>query len=200
MAASLSALRTPHKPNTDGLRLVAAHEAGHAVAYLGAFKDMGFHWPAFDRILIRPDTSKPHVDLKGREVQCWGMVEGNDIYSQVEGKGLWEHLPQWRPMIKKRMEWDIIVNLAGPFGEAAARGDRTKTHMRYTALFFCGGNADYRRAEDVLKDYKWATGERIGLRRFEDRARELILMEWPTIEALSAALLKSDVLSYEQVL
>jgi hypothetical protein len=98
------------------------------------------------------------------------------------------------------MEWEINVNLAGPFGEAAARGVRTKAQMRYTALLFCGGDEDYRKAETVLKDYKWATGERIGLRRFEDRAHELILKEWPAIGARSAALLKSNVLSYEQAL
>ena len=41
---------------------------------------------------------------------------------------------------------------------------------------------------------------RFGLGRFEDRARELVLKEWPAIEALSAALLTSNVLSYEQAL
>lgn len=121
MAASLSASRTPHTPNTDFLRLVAAHEAGHAVAYLEAFKDMGFHWWAFHRVLIRPDFSKPHVDWKGREVQCSGMVEGNDIYSLVGGRFMWEHTPPLRPKLKKGMEWEIIVSLAGPFAEAAAR-------------------------------------------------------------------------------
>ena len=85
MAASLSAPRTPSKLTTDQLRLVAVHDAGHAVAYFVAFKDIGFHWHAFHRVLIRPNISKPHVDWKDRKVQCSGMVEGNDIYSPVIG-------------------------------------------------------------------------------------------------------------------
>jgi hypothetical protein len=221
MAASPSASRAPHKRKLtkDDLRLVAAHEAGHAVAYIEAFKDMGLDWSAFDRVLIRPDISKPHVDQKGRKVQCVGMVEASNIYCLVTGRLRWENalqlelqsenmlqlrpeLKNWklRPELKKQMEWEIIVSLAGPFAEAAARGDRTKTNMRYTALLFCGAGLDYHRAENVLKDYKWATKGRVGLRRFEDRARELVLTEWPAIEALSAALLKSNILTYEQVL
>ena len=145
MAASPSASRTRRKLTKDGLRLVAAHEAGHAVAYIGAFKDMGFHWDAFDRVLIRPDISKPHVDRKGREVQRSGIVEASDIHSLVSGRAIWKAVPKLRPELKKRMEWEIIVSLAGPFAEAAARGDRTKTNMRWTALF-CGAGDDYRKA------------------------------------------------------
>jgi len=49
----------------DPMYDTAAHEAGHAVAHILAFRALGQDWPSFDRVLIRRDASKPYVARKG---------------------------------------------------------------------------------------------------------------------------------------
>ena len=189
------------KLSTEALHLVAAHEAGHGVAYIRAYQKMGRHWPAFHQVLIKPDFSEPYVDWKGRECSdCAGLVEASDVYALVGGRRLWDAEPDIRPRLKAAMEWDIIVSLAGPFAEAIARGYRGKSTILSVAIVNGGAGEDFERAENVLKDWKWATKERAGLHRFGERTRELVLSEWPAIEALAAALLKRNVLSYEEAL
>jgi hypothetical protein len=182
----------------EALRLVAVHEAGHAVAYIRAHQKMGRHYPAFIQVLIRPDASKPYVDLKGREVPCYGVVDKSDLYSLVTGRIVWRDIPHLRSELRNQMEWEMIGSLAGPFAEVVARGYRGKSTMFWAAAFNCGAKGDIETAENVLKDWKWATKGRAGLRRFGDLTRELVLSDWPAIEALAAALLRRNVLSYDE--
>jgi threonine/homoserine efflux transporter RhtA len=97
-----------------------------------------------------------------------------------------------------KMQWDIVINLAGPMAEAAILDDRTKSNMLWTALLYCGAKADLERAETVLAHYRAATKRQYGLTRFGHRTRELVLSAWPAIEALAHALLKFEVIKYDQ--
>jgi hypothetical protein len=186
----------------DALRLIAHHEAGHAVAYIRAQQKMGRHWPAFDQVLIRPEALTrpdiPYIDLRGREVLCCGLVEKADLYSLVSGRLVWDGMPDMRPTLQAAMEWEIMGSLAGPYAEVVARGRGAKSTIFLDALFSGGVKEDFKRAEDVLADWKWATKGRAGLRRFGERTRELVLADWPAIEALAAALLTRNVLSYDE--
>jgi hypothetical protein len=54
---------------TDDASLpVAIHEAGHAVAYMLAFRDLGWGYPPFHRVVIRRDISKPYITNAGESV------------------------------------------------------------------------------------------------------------------------------------
>jgi hypothetical protein len=176
---------------------IAVHEAGHAVAYVLAYRDLGQEYAAFERVLIRRDPNTPHVGRSGRAIKCVGIVEAQYIYPPKIGVAMCEQLPKQRDHIIRQMEWCMIISLAGPFAEAVAIGNRTKSRMRYIALFSCGSDQDYQQAERVLIDYKQVMRRQYGIGRFEDRARELVLDQWPAIDALAQALLKSDVLEYE---
>jgi hypothetical protein len=100
-------------------------------------------------------------------------------------------------MMLRRMKWEIMVALAGPFATAMYFGRRSKRAMRWAALFSGGTQEDYKRAESVLADYRKATRRTYGLRRFEDRTREFVLNAWPAIQAMALTLLKSNVLEYD---
>jgi hypothetical protein len=182
----------------------AIHEAGHAVAFLLAYRALGRDYRPFHRVLIRRDISKPYIDDRGRERQIRGMVEGPDIYSTLTGPSVYElsiqqGMSELTAIMLATMQWDIVISLAGPFAEAVIVGDWTKTHMSWTAYFYCGGRDDLAHAETVLDQYRVATKRRCGLTRFEHRTRELVLSAWPAIEVLAAALLEAEVMEYDEV-
>ena len=180
---------------------VAAHEAGHAVAYIRCHQALGRHWQSFDRVLIRRDFSTPYVDDRGREIECAGLCEAPDVYCYAGGIGLSvfeQATPDLRKTILAEMEWAIRINLAGPFATAASQDVRTNASMRWHALLYCGSLGDYRSAEAVLADYRVAKGRNsYQLTRFENQARTLVLENWRPIEALALLLLKSEVLDHE---
>lgn len=155
---------------------------------------------SFDRVLVRRDARRPYVNRKGVRIDCLGICEANDIYIAAAGIGLsiFQHVPELRGEIVRRMEWEIFSRLAGPFAEAAYRGCRSKRGMRYVALFECGSQYDYQDAEATLADYRTVTAapRHYGIGRFEDVARELVLAEWRAIDALARELLKFDMLEY----
>jgi len=183
-------------------RSTAHHEAGHAVAYIRAFRALGQDWPAFERVVIRPNASGLHLNGRGVEIDCVGVCEATDICIPVVGLAIFNgaQRPELQSMMLRRMEWEIMVKLAGPFATAAHAGIRAKQEMRWAALLSGGTDDDYKRAESVLADYKKATRRAYGLRRFEDRTRDLVLGAWPAIEALAVALLnsKSGALEYDE--
>lgn len=188
--------------SVDPMRFVAAHEAGHAVAYILAHRALGRHYASFKRVLIRRDYSLPYIDDRGREISCSGICEAPDLYQVGIGLGLFNHEPELHPGLRNEilgtMEWAILVSLAGPFAEASFRGDHSKRRMRYTALFHCGSKDDYADAEAILPDYRKASKRRHGLRHFEDRTRELVLESWPTISTLAKHLVKKEALDHAE--
>src|SRR5450759_648801 len=111
--------------SVDPMYFVAAHEAGHAVAYILAHRALGRGYPSFHRVLIRRNSSSPYIDLKNRKVNCVGLCEAPDIYTCGIGLALFKREPELRPGLKveilSTMEWAILISLAGPFAEAASR-------------------------------------------------------------------------------
>jgi hypothetical protein len=106
------------KTPVDPMYFVAAHEAGHAVAYILAHRALGRNYPSFKRIFIRRDFQLPYFDHKNREINCSGLCEGvSEIYTPAEGLALFnaETQPGWKSEILTKMEWAIFVSLAGPF-------------------------------------------------------------------------------------
>src|SRR5688572_23205923 len=119
--------------DSETLKATAYHEAGHAVASIAAFRALGQPWPSFDRVLIRRDVSAPYLNKAGVEMDAGGACESRPIYVSSHKIGdspkhfidLYrkEHPEQFQSTLQ-RMKWEIIVSLAGPFSEAAYRGDR----------------------------------------------------------------------------
>jgi hypothetical protein len=88
---------------------VAAHEAGHAVAYIRCYEALGRHWPSFDRVFIRRDFSTPYVNDRGHEIDCAGMCEAADLYCFAGGIGLgaYEAVPL---EIRKTILGCVLIN------------------------------------------------------------------------------------------
>jgi hypothetical protein len=99
-----SAAKARHRcPSNDLMFHVAAHEAGHAVAYIRCYQALEQHWQSFDRVFIRRDFSTPYIDHLGREIDCAGLCEGVDVY--VRGVGFNIACPEIRKIILANMEW-----------------------------------------------------------------------------------------------
>lgn len=184
------------------MHFVSHHEAGHAVASILAFRALGRSYAAFERVLVRPDFRLPYVDRKGRSVDCSGLCEGADLYKPKIGLCIFNMVPapraSWQAEILQTMEWSIIISFAGPYAEAIARGCRSRRDKRWTALFSCGAENDYAQAETVLADYKQASKRRYGLRHFEERAWNLVLLQQPSINALATTLADRLSVDYDQ--
>jgi hypothetical protein len=110
-----------------------------------------------------------------------------------------ELLPGLKAEILAKMEWEILISLAGPFAEAASRDVRSKRDMRFTALLFCGAKDDYGVAKTVLPDYKTASKRRHGIPHFEHRTRDLVLNAWPAIKEIAKSLLAKETLDHDDV-
>ena len=188
--------------SVDPLYSVAAHEAGHAVAYILAHRALGRSYPSFHRVLIRRNSSSPHIDLKNRKVNCLGLCEAPDIYTCGIGRAIFEREPELRLGLKveilSAMEWSMIISFAGPFAEAIYRNHLSRRDKRWAALFSCGASEDYAQGEAVLADYKQASKRRYGIRHFEDRAWELVVANQPTICALASKLLQHETLECKE--
>jgi hypothetical protein len=187
---------------SEFMRFVSHHEAGHAVAYILAFRALERSYPAFDRIFVRPDFSSPYVDRKGRSIDCAGLCEGPNLYTPKIGLIPFHMVPAprptWHAEILQTMEWSMIISFAGPFAEAIAKGLRSRRDKRWNALFSSGAEEDYRQAEAVLADYKQASKRRYGLRHFEDLAWDLALKQQSAIAALASSLFSQLSLEYDQ--
>jgi hypothetical protein len=85
-----------------------------------------------------------------------------------------------------------------PFAEAFSRNYRSRSDKRSVALLSCGASEDYAQAEAVLPDYKKASKRRYGIRRFEDRAWELVVANQSAINALASELFQHETLEYEE--
>lgn len=185
----------------DPMYFVAAHEAGHAVAYITAHRALERDYPSFRRVFIRRDFSSPYIDGRNREVDCIGMCEAPDLYNVSIGLGLFyqepEPWPGWKNQILTRMEWAILTSLAGPFAESASRDARSRGGMRHAARWLCGSEDDYRSAEAVLLDFTKVSKLRRRISHFEDRTRDLVLNSWPAIDALAKILLVKESLNYD---
>jgi hypothetical protein len=201
-------MRKDKQAPDDIMWRVAVHEAGHAVAHITALRAMRLTYPPFDRVFIRPDWSKPYIDSHGREQNCVGMMEGEDIYKTydvemcrmiIDEADPVSH-PELRAAMISRMEWQIIRTLSGPYAEANLG---PKYLMDWNAAVnghgLPGENSDNEKAARVFADYLYAKPKRQhGFRRFELRAKALVLSEWPAIQALAKGLMKQNVIEYDE--
>lgn len=174
---------------------VAYHEAGHAVANIMAERTLSGEPLSFDKVVIRPGITGP-LDGRGRD----GGEEG--LLGRLCGGTIYDVNGSWRDHYRDplaRAELEIIIQLAGPFAEAALF-DRTKANMWATALLYCGGNRDYAYAEGhVFPDLCKLAGRRVSWRKLENRTRELVLECWPAIKAVAEHLLVKHELSAWEV-
>lgn len=182
----------PHWPIT------ARHEAGHAVAAIVKFREAGWHWGPFDRVLIRPGATKPYIDDRGRFIDCLGLVEGPSHWNP----GLWpaDYLRNADPSSKAQwhalMSIEVVSRLGGPVAQARAHGYNSKTSARWNAIFTGGCGDDYTRAEAIIHDMRAMT--RCGsLKKFEGETYDLVKRYWPAIDALGEELLRRHVMKYD---
>ena len=61
----------------------------------------------------------------------------------------------------------------------------------------CGSEADFEAAKAVLLDFENTSKRPRGMAYFEDRTRQLVLKNWPAIDALAKALLDYETLDHD---
>lgn len=180
----------PNPPISDPEWIhTARHEAGHALAKLLASRAFYQNDYAFDSIRIRPSARGPHKDRRGRRCDCLGCVQGAGFYNATgfpEGNLITE---EYRHAAMLRAEWQIVIDLAGPFAAAASLGVTSKRSMPATALFSGGCDSDYECADRVFKELNTMAGRRTSWKNLEYRTRDIVLEYWQAIQALADALM-----------
>ena len=98
----------------------ARHEAGHAVAAIMMYRELGRNYYSFHRVLIRPGATGPFIDSYGRERDCLGILERASSWkhNMFPSKSLREVEPWLKHRWLECMTLDIIIALAGPFAQA----------------------------------------------------------------------------------
>lgn len=171
--------RTPGDIAPELLAAIAYHEAGHAVAYVLAYRNV--HLPP-----LNPPPSVKHVSIVRQEDgKFGGLCFGSNVYRPEYAA----NLPQW-PW-QHAMEWQIMMNMAGGVAEAIHRGERRQRHVMWFALFDCGTESDLENAEKVLADLRELTGSRYDLQRFVVQTLKLLLEHWPAVDALALRLIEA---------
>jgi hypothetical protein len=95
------------------------------------------------------------------------------------------------------MTLEIIISLAGPFAQVRFQGRRSKSSVRWDALFGGGCCDDYNRVKGTISDMRTMTG-RGSLLAFEARTFDLVERCWSAIEALGEQLLERHVIEYDE--
>jgi hypothetical protein len=172
----------PHPPTPR--EIAAFREAGRALASVLAFRAIGSGRRAINFVDITEGKTPEH--------RWRGRCHGQDIYS-----------PAWpgtriAPQHRRRMEWQIVVDLAGPIAEAVRRGERRKKHIGAFALFDCSSRDNYSHAGKILADVCTLTNRRHALQRFEQRTLGLVLAHWRAIETLAIRLIDAGRLDGDQ--
>lgn len=172
--------------HTNQKSCTAYHEAGHAVAAVLAF-----------RFACTPNTRPPLpvkiVNIFEEEAGWAGECFGPDIYSTAWPVERITHA--WRDA----MEWQIIINMAGPIAEAIYRGEKRKSDVLWFAVFYCGARQDVDEAGKVINDLRKLTGRNHGEQRFAERARDLLLNHWPLVDAIAEALIRDHSVVGEEI-
>jgi hypothetical protein len=137
------------------------HEAGHAIATVLGFRAIGEKFFPIKFIEISAGETPEH--------QWGGSCFGPDVYSVEWGEAA------IIPRHFTNMEWQIIIDIAGPVAETIYKGERRKAEVMSFAIFNCGSKEDFRHAGEVLKDLRALTKRQYGLARFAERARSVAL-------------------------
>lgn len=179
-------------------RVTAHHEAGHALArlYLGH---------RFDRVVVRTvreALANPHVDGRGRRLDCEGLVEGYSLcapYLTPEILGAMEGTAPGRREAVLRdavegAEMEMAWLLAGPAAEARYR----RRSLAEVALAG-GGVDDWRRARACAETW-FRPDPAAALELAEGRARALVASGpgWRALRRLAEALVGRGVLECEE--
>jgi hypothetical protein len=130
-----------------------------------------------------PPQPVKYIELIEKSSGCWGgTCWGPQIYT-----------PEWpeariHERYREAMEWQIVINQAGGVAEAIYRGERRKKHIMWFSAFNCGVDGDLKQTADVLVDLHMLTKRQYGEQRFTERTLDLMLANWPAVEALAAIL------------
>ena len=101
--------------------------------------------------------------------------------------------------MNSRPERQVIIHLAGGIAEAIHCGERRKHEVLRFAKLNCNADVDLRRAAAVLTDLRKLTGRRYGEQDLAEQALALLLMHWPAVEVLAAALIENRRIEGERV-
>jgi hypothetical protein len=181
-------MRMTQLPVLGAKTAAAHHEAGHAVATMLAFRTARLPMRPPERIIKFIE-----ITAEGSNAQRGGLCFGPNIYA-IE----WPEARIDRAY-RDVMEWQIVIDLAGGIAEAISRGERRKKEVFWFAVFNCACGDDLKNAAAILADLRKLTGHRYGERRFAERARDLLLANWPAVDALASALVGAERIEGDQV-
>ena len=165
---------------------IAHHEAGHAVAAVLAFR-MAEWLP-----MPRPPVLVRRVEIMEDAGKWTGNCTATSVYSTKWPKH--RIVARYRPL----MEAQIGIHLGGGIAEAAHRGERRKDEILKFAMDHCEMDADLTRARVVLADLN-SLGRKYDEQFFAKRTRTLLVMVWPSVEALAMELLDKGVVEGARV-
>jgi hypothetical protein len=169
----------------------AYHEAGHAVAAVIA-------WSQVCTPINPPPLPVKFVEIPiNADGKITGLTYGPSVYTPTYAARL-GFLNKER--FRDAMQWQITIDMAGGIAEAIHRGERNRRNMMWFALFNCGTEGDFVNAEAILAELcRLPPYRRHGLRRYAERACDLLRANWGAVETIAAALIEHDRIEGDRV-
>ncbi|WP_288079199.1 hypothetical protein [Pseudomonas sp.] len=154
-------------------RVVAIHEAGHALAYWWNGQGI-YSATARSKVEI---LAGPYIDRKGRESNPGGIVEASSF---IPAPSLALEYGHGMPaeLLPELVARDLLHAYSGPVAEAIHR----RTGLEW--VLWDGGYSDWQHAGDLLALLPEADQPEAG-RLAIARCRELVRRYWPAVEALA---------------
>ncbi|MBP2570267.1 hypothetical protein G6M85_13740 [Agrobacterium tumefaciens] len=189
-----------YSPNWEGSlvytdqqrRIIAYHEAGHAVAAAYAHLEITGKPYFVERIAVaRGEGGIPTTTYDGRKGYCNGLCR---LVSTVLGPDLrlGDKRPQSVRMARNNAVWSIAYFLAGPYAELQYLKSKEKFASRYTPDLGGRSTTDFDYAERLFEQIRAQPGRRISYEAIHSKARILVSDHWNTVTKLAETLVACD--------
>jgi len=173
-------------------RVIAYHEAGHAVAAAYAHLEVTGEPYFAERIAIaRFEGGITSTGYDGRKGYCNGLCRTNStvlgLYLRID-----DSTPRVRQIETNKAIWSTAFFLAGPYAELRYLNSKETFASRYSADLGGRSTNDFDNAEWVYQLIKAAPGKRVSYEAIHRKSRELIACRWDVVAKLAEAAFSCD--------
>ena len=173
-------------------RVIAHHEAGHAVAAAYAHLEITGKPYFAERIAIaRSEGGLPTTGYDGRKGYCNGLCRMNStvlgLYLRLN-----DSTPQLLRIERNKAIWSTVFFLAGPYAELRYLKSKESFASRYSADLGGRSTNDFDSAERLYQLIQAAPQRKVSYETIHRKSRELMAARWDVVVKLAEAVFACD--------
>lgn len=173
-------------------RVIAFHEAGHAVAAAYSHLELTGEPYFAERVAVaRFEGGIASTAYDGRKGYCNGVCRMNStvlgLYLRIN-----DSTPRMLRVERSKAIWSTAFFLAGPYAELRYLNSKEKFASRYSEDLGGRSTNDFDNAERLYQLIQAAPGRRVSYEAIHRKSRELIACRWDVVAKLAEAAFSYD--------